>query len=331
LRKGGFRERWREGQQRIWARNRRVLRPVDEASAVDPTRIAPPAQYSTADLQRPRLVAASAEPMRKMFMLPAARARQRPGLRKKARPSLLLMGVATFGAVLVLGLAAPAIKPMLTSATAGEEAQGLTGRASVIDGDTIEINGRRIRFFGVDAPERDQTCQRDGKLWACGSESTAQLKGFIGAQPVTCRQMDTDRYGRAVARCTVAQRDVGTWLVASGWAVDFRRYSANEYDAQERTAKAAKIGLWASSFVMPWDWRAAPAPPQAGATTPVRLQSAPSGNCRIKGNINSKGDRIFHSPGQADYEHTVISESKGERWFCSAADATAAGWRPAAR
>ena len=99
------------------------------------------------------------------------------------------------------------------------EAQELTGRASIIDGDTIEIAGERIRIWGVDAPESGQTCVRGGQEWRCGQQSALALSDWIGPRPVACMEQERDRYDRSVANCSVDSQDVGEWLVREGWAI----------------------------------------------------------------------------------------------------------------
>ncbi|WP_246272617.1 thermonuclease family protein [Phyllobacterium pellucidum] len=116
----------------------------------------------------------------------------------------------------------------------------IIGRASVIDADTIEIHGQRIRLFGVDAPEGRQTCQdADGKTYRCGQKSSFALDNFIAqAQPVYCEPLDIDRYNRVVATCSNAEgKDIGAWLVRNGHAVDYTRYSTG-------------------TFINPWEFRA---------------------------------------------------------------------------
>ena len=112
-------------------------------------------------------------------------------------------------------------------------------------------------------------------------------------------------------------------MVLNGWADAYRRYSTDFVD-EEEIAQDARVGLWRGEFVPPWEWRRG-----------KRLQavSTPeSGNgCAIKGNISSKGERIFHSPGDQHYDRTKINTARGERWFCSEAEAVAAGWRKAKR
>ena len=130
-----------------------------------------------------------------------------------------------------------------------------TGQASVIDGDTLELHGMRIRLAVVDAPEARQNCRRDRTLWPCGRRAAFALADLIGDRPVTCRWRTKDRYGRPVARCTAGSIDLGGWLVENGWALAYRRYGV-DYVSQEETARAARRGMWAGSFVPPWDFRA---------------------------------------------------------------------------
>jgi endonuclease YncB( thermonuclease family) len=126
----------------------------------------------------------------------------------------------------------------------------IIGTASVIDADTLDIHGARIRLQAVDAIEARQRCTLPtGKEWRCGTEAAK-----IGRVPVECRVSDKDRYGRFVARCFQRGEDLNGWLVANGWAVAYRQYG-REYVLQETEAKAAKRGIWASQFVMPWEWR----------------------------------------------------------------------------
>jgi len=131
----------------------------------------------------------------------------------------------------------------------------LMGQATVIDGDTLEIHGQRIRLHGVDAPESRQTCERaDGTEYRCGQLAALALADWIGRAVASCRQTDTDRYRRAIAICAVRGEDMGRWLVRAGHALAFRRYSL-DYVADEEHAQAAKRGLWQGRFVAPWDWR----------------------------------------------------------------------------
>jgi endonuclease YncB( thermonuclease family) len=128
------------------------------------------------------------------------------------------------------------------------------GRAYVIDGDTIDVAGHRVRLFGIDAPESAQRCERNGFAYACGETARRQLQAIIGANEVACRVRDTDRYQRAVANCAAGGADLGEAMVRSGWALAYRQY-ASDYVQAEAEARRQGIGLWAGRFDAPWDWR----------------------------------------------------------------------------
>ena len=200
-----------------------------------------------------------------------------------------------------------------------------SGRASVTDGDSLEIAGQRIRLHGIDAPEWKQTCRTGGRHWRCGKEATRALAQRIGQRPVGCVEKDRDRYGRIVAVCQAGGVDLNAWMVAQGWALAYRRYS-RAYVDEEQAAKAAKRGVWRGQIIAPWEWRRG-----KRLATPATSSAKESGRCRIKGNISRNGTRIYHVPGDMHYERTKIKTSKGERWFCSEHDARSAGWRRAKR
>lgn len=131
----------------------------------------------------------------------------------------------------------------------------LEGPAQVLDGDTLDISGQRVRLYGIDAPESAQTCTRDGQDYPCGKEATAYLQGLIGQQSVSCTPWDQDRYGRTVAVCTTPDgTDLNEAMVRAGQALAYRRYSS-AYVFDEAQAKADGLGLWGSSFTPPWQWR----------------------------------------------------------------------------
>lgn len=210
-------------------------------------------------------------------------------------------------------------------------AADLSGPARVIDGDTLDVGGTRVRLHGVDAPEAAQSCFTGAAGWPCGRRATQALAALLDGGLVACAERDRDRYGRVVAVCRRDGLDVNGWLVAEGWAVAYRRYS-DAYVELEAAARAAGRGIWAGEFVMPWDWRrgervlhvAAERPPATGTDAGERER------CDIKGNVSYNGDRrLYHMPGDRDYAKTRISAGRGERWFCSEAEARAAGWRRA--
>ena len=130
----------------------------------------------------------------------------------------------------------------------------VTGKARVIDGDTIEVGSERVRLHGIDAPETRQTCTADGKEWACGREATFALAYEVGHHWVTCRGNRRDRYRRLIAVCYVGPYDLGERMVRNGWALAYRWYSMDYVD-EEAEARQARAGMWRGEFVPPWKWR----------------------------------------------------------------------------
>jgi endonuclease YncB( thermonuclease family) len=138
------------------------------------------------------------------------------------------------------------------------DADELIGRASVIDGDTVEIHGVHIRIFGIDAPESSQLCtDKAGAEYRCGRVAANALDEFLAkARPLTCNVVDHDRNHRAVARCIRADGvDVAGWLVKNGFALDWPQYSKGEYAALQGKAQAERAGMWQGDFQEPWAYR----------------------------------------------------------------------------
>jgi len=143
------------------------------------------------------------------------------------------------------------------------QALTVSGQASVMDGDTLEMHSQRIRLHGIDAPESLQSCHLpDGRTWRCGYTAARRLRDFIGNKTVTCEPKGQDRYGRIVAVCAAGGEDLGAWLVEHGWALAYARYS-QAYAAQQKRAEAVRAGIWQSRFQKPWEWRHAPFPYRA--------------------------------------------------------------------
>jgi endonuclease YncB( thermonuclease family) len=150
-----------------------------------------------------------------------------------------------------------AIFAVLVELIAVARADNLTGQASVIDGDTLDIHGTRIRLWGLDAPESSQLCRGEDSLpYRCGAKSANALDSYIGRRPVNCSPITLDQYGRTVATCSVGGADIGDWLVRSGLALDWSEYSKGKYDAAQRGAEHAGLGMWTGSYVEPWLYRA---------------------------------------------------------------------------
>ena len=125
----------------------------------------------------------------------------------------------------------------------------------IVDGDTIILNSKKIRFHGIDTPETHQKCKDEkGFLYACGLRATKELIKIIGKNKVICKKKTTDRYGRLISVCFVNGKNVNSLMVKSGWALAYRKYST-DYVKDEEEAKKKKIGLWSGDFIPPWRWR----------------------------------------------------------------------------
>lgn len=217
----------------------------------------------------------------------------------------------------------------VTLLSTGAGAQTLSGAARVVDGDTLTVDGAKVRLFGIDAPESSQTCTRDKQAWACGEEAAHQLHALVDGNQVECQSTGRDTYGRLIAVCSADGLELNQTMVAQGWAVAFRQYS-DAYLADETNAKSQRRGIWSSSFTMPQDYRRAQrgtAAPQGLAALPAQRVSPNSGQppgCLIKGNRNRRGEWIYHLPGMPYYEQT-----RAEEMFCTEAQAQTAGYRRA--
>ena len=183
------------------------------------------------------------------------------------------------------------------------------------DGDTFTLLGEgnkqvQIRLAEIDAPENGQPY---------GNRSRQALTSLIAGREVTVRIQTQDRYGRTVGRPYIGNTDVCEEMVRLGAAWVYPQYvtddSLLDIEAEARRADRGVWGLPEAQLSPPWEWR------RSGGQ-----EEAPS-DCNIKGNINSKGVRIYHLPGSSSYGPTRIDTSKGERWFCSEGEARAAGWR----
>jgi endonuclease YncB( thermonuclease family) len=145
---------------------------------------------------------------------------------------------------------------VILASDSSRAADDLTGQASVIDGDTLEIHGTRIRLWGIDAPESAQLCRGEDSLqYRCGAKAARELDTFIARRPVSCMPISLDRYRRTVATCSVDKIDLGEWLVRNGLAIDWPEYSKGKFNAIQREAEHAGRGIWTGSYVEPWLYR----------------------------------------------------------------------------
>jgi endonuclease YncB( thermonuclease family) len=133
-------------------------------------------------------------------------------------------------------------------------AKDISGAAVVIDGDTLDVNGERIRLHGIDAPESSQSCVVAGLAWPCGREATRFLSDTTGGGTVLCTGAKRDRYGRLIAVCYAGATCINAEMVERGFALAYRKYSL-DYVAEEDAARSAGRGLWRGQFTEPWQWR----------------------------------------------------------------------------
>jgi len=215
------------------------------------------------------------------------------------------------------------------SATPVAVPSGLTAATvtRIVDGDTVEvqIEGQtfKLRYIGIDTPE---TVAPGQPIECFGKEASARNSELVLGKTVGLEKdvSETDRYGRLVRYVWLDGRMIDALLVEEGYATAYTyppdvRY-ASMFVALQAQAREAGRGLWGPACQSP-----TPAPPASGCDFSGSSQPL------IKGNISSSGEKIYHVPGGASYDETVIDESKGERWFCTEADAVAAGWRKSQR
>jgi len=124
----------------------------------------------------------------------------------------------------------------------------------ITDGDTIKINGKKIRFSGIDTPELKQTCIKDGENNSCGLTAKQILIDKIAKNKVKCIKEGKDRYKRILAECFVNNESLSRYLVRSGYAFAYRKYS-KKFIIDEDYARSNKLGMWSMEFEYPWDFR----------------------------------------------------------------------------
>ena len=144
-----------------------------------------------------------------------------------------------------------------------ENINKISGFAKIVDGDTIKINSKKIRLYGIDAPEKKQKCKKTyltisfmsfTKDYMCGEVSTQKLIKKINKQKLNCNILDVDRYKRLIGECFKRNINLNSWMVSNGYAVAYRKYS-KKYVSDEINAKNKKLGIWQGKFEMPWDYR----------------------------------------------------------------------------
>ena len=125
-----------------------------------------------------------------------------------------------------------------------------SGRARLIDGDSLRLGDLEVRLVGIDAPEGQQKCQKNGQDWACGTAARTALARLIAGRNIICRFEGRDKHQRMLGTCEVAGLNLNQAMVEQGFAVAF-----GKYNREERAAKTARRGIWAGTFQRPQDWR----------------------------------------------------------------------------
>lgn len=181
--------------------------------------------------------------------------------RRRARGRRRATTIASFITLIALTIIAVLINPNLardietnlptTTSSGAPNTSDVAGNARAIDGDTIEISGQRIRFSGIDAPERAQVCGSEHP----GSQARLALARMIEGRTVECSESGSDRYGRTLAECRAGGVNLSSRMVSDGWAWDYAQYSNGRYAGEERQARAAGRGVWSMDCQRPSEWR----------------------------------------------------------------------------
>jgi endonuclease YncB( thermonuclease family) len=210
------------------------------------------------------------------------------------------------------------------AATLSGQESGSGQAVRVIDGDTLEFDGRLIQLYGIDAPELGQLCDDDGKPWACGVEAALALRKLVAVsgQELHCSpwqggppQRTAD--GALVEVCQVGEQDLAQVMLNNGYGVAMPKSFPDYLDA-EKDAKEASLGIWHTKFLLPWVWRAT-------EDDPGKPKSAVR-DCNVKGAIGKDGERIYYVPTDPEYKRVALDPERGERLFCSDEAARLAGW-----
>lgn len=195
--------------------------------------------------------------------------------------------------------------------------------ARVVDGDTIELStGEKVRYIGIDTPE---VVDPRKPVQCFGVEASNANKSLVLGKEVRLEKdvSETDKYGRLLRYIWVGEKLINEELVRRGFAHSSPyppdiKYQ-DRFNTAETQARTENLGLWAGC--------------PSGVTQPTNTvgKTPPDPSCTIKGNISQAGKKIYHLPGGAYYDKTVIDTAAGERWFCSEAEAQAAGWQKSKR
>jgi endonuclease YncB( thermonuclease family) len=198
-------------------------------------------------------------------------------------------------------------------------------RLSVIDGDTLQLDGDVVQLYGIDAPELGQLCDSDGHLWHCGLEAALALSKLVNLNrsSLHCAPWSKDAKDVSARRhvaqvCEVGGEDVAVLMLDAGNSLVLPGAFPDYVEAEQR-AREGGLGIWHSDFVRPSEWR-------GGVQSPDR-RSDSSRDCNIKGVIGVDGQRQYFVPTDAEYRALTIDPDQGDKMFCSDEEARLAGWR----
>jgi endonuclease YncB( thermonuclease family) len=215
---------------------------------------------------------------------------------------------------------APAPFPAPVSlVSAPDDPEVIIGQAVATDGDTLVINGKRIRLFGVDAFEAEQRCPgANDATWGCGGVATRAVQEIVKDTQTICIKREVDVYGRIVAICRSDGVDIAAAVVVRGLGVAYTKYS-KDYVPEENVARSQRSGAWIGAFTYPEDYRRSS---RSQISTAIAARSADAvGECEIKGNVTSRGVKYYFLPGDNNYDSV-----KAEAVFCSEEEAQTAGF-----
>lgn len=194
---------------------------------------------------------------------------------------------------------------------------GISGRATVISGDALRINGREIKLAGIESPVANQNCTTgDGRTWNCGWSARSALDRIVRRRNVTCTPLEAVGQGATIANCTANEADIAEALVRNGHVFAASGFFA-AYGSSEADARAAKVGVWQGDAQHPAEWRQ--------NIWDEAKRAAPDG-CPIKGRVRGSS-RVYTMPWSDGYDSNRVRTERGDRWFCSEEEAQAAGFK----